>query len=290
VTIPFSLVVVQFFNSLSFAMLLFLLALGLSLIIGVAHVINLGHGAFYLLGAYLGLTGQALFGSFWVTLIVVPVAVGLLGVAVERLFLRNLYGKPLDQALITLGLGFILSDLIRAGYGAGIRSVPPPAALSGPVEVAGFFYPAYQLFVLGLGLVVFLIARVLLQRTSWGIRIRAVTADADVAASLGIPPAKVSAVVFGVALGLAALGGVVGAPILALSPGLDAEMTLLALIVVVVGGLGHIEGSFWSAVLVGLVDGFARLFFPQVALFLIFALMALVLVIRPQGLLGRATA
>ncbi|HEY8486186.1 MAG TPA: branched-chain amino acid ABC transporter permease [Limnochordales bacterium] len=278
----------QLLNSLSYAMLLFLLAAGLSLIFGVARVVNLAHGAFYMMGAYLGLAAQRLLGDFWAALVLVPPAVGLAGVAAERLLLRQLHGRPLEQVLVTVGVGFILADLIRAGFGAAVRSVPPPPALSGPVELFGLIYPAYQLFVLALGVGLFVAVRVLLMRTAWGVRVRAVTADPQVAASLGIHPGRVSAVTFGVGTALAALGGMVGAPIIALAPGLDAQMTLLALIVVVIGGLGQVEGSFWSALLVGLVDGFGRLFFSQVALFLIFALMALVLALRPQGLLGRS--
>lgn len=285
---PLALVQIQLLNSLSFGMLLFLLALGLSLIFGVARVVNLAHGAFYVLGAYLGLFAQRLLGNFWVALALVPPLVGLVGAGCERLLLRHLHGQPLEQVLVTMGLGFVLSDLIRAAFGAAIRSVPPPAALSGPVELFGLIYPAYQLFVVGLGVALFVVVRLALHRTSWGVRIRAVTADPEVAASLGIHPGRVSAGAFGAGVALAAAGGMVGAPIVALAPGLDAQMTLMALIVVVVGGLGQVEGSFWSALLVGLVDGFGRLFFPQLALFLIFALMALVLALRPQGLLGRA--
>lgn len=284
------LLLTQLLNSLVFAMLLFLLALGLSLIFGVARVVNLAHGAFYLLGAYLGLALGASLGSFWLALLLVPLLVGLLGVLVERFLLRSLHGRELEQVLITIGLGFILADLLRAFFGAAIRSVPPPAELAGPLFLGSFIYPKYPLFVLVMGVLLFLLVRLLLARTPFGVQVRAVTADPGMASTLGIQPARVSLLTFGIGTALAGMGGVVGAPMIALAPGLDAQMTLFALIVVVIGGLGRIEGAFWGAILVGLVDGFGRLFLPQLAMFLIFALMALVLALKPEGLLGRRTA
>lgn len=281
-----ALLLVQLLNSLSFGMLLFILALGLSLIFGVARVVNLAHGALYVAGAYLGMSAQAALGSFWLALLVVPPAVGVVGALLERLFLRRLHGRPLEQVLVTLGLAFVIADLLRAFYGAAIRSVPAPAALAGPVEVLGLLYPSYQLFVLAVGVALLVAVRYLLQHTALGLRIRGVTADPEVAASMGINPGQLHAAVFGLGSALAALGGILGAPMVALAPGLDAQMTLLGLIVVVVGGPGQVGGSFWSALLVGLVDGFGRLFLPQLALFLIFGLMAIVLAFRPGGLLG----
>lgn len=281
------LLLTQLLNSLAFAMLLFLLALGLSLIFGVARVVNLAHGAFYLVGAYLGFAVTAALGNFWLGLLLAPVAVGLLGVVVERVLLRGLLGRELEQVLLTIGLGFVLADLLRAGFGASIRSVPPPPELSGPLFLGPLLYPKYPLFVLATGVVLFLLARLLLARTPFGVQVRAVTADADMASALGIRPAQVSLLAFGLGSALAGFGGAVGAPLIALAPGLDAQMTLFALIVVVIGGLGRIEGAFFGAILLGLVDGFGRLFFPQLAMFLIFALMALVLALKPEGILGR---
>lgn len=280
----------QLLNSLAFAMLLFLLALGLSLIFGVARVVNLAHGAFYMLGAYLGMGLSGALGSFWLALVLVPLGVGLLGVLVERFLLRGLHGRELEQVLLTIGLGFVIADLLRALFGAAIRSVPPPPELAGPIFLGSLIYPKYPLFVLALGLLLFLAVRFILTKTPFGIQVRAVTADPAMASALAIPPARVSLLTFGVGTALAGLGGVVGAPLIALAPGLDAQMTLFALIVVVIGGLGRIEGAFWGALLVGLVDGFGRLFLPQAAMFLIFALMALVLALKPEGLLGRRAA
>ncbi|GAA6751521.1 branched-chain amino acid ABC transporter permease [Thermus antranikianii] len=284
------LLLTQLLNSLAFGMLLFLLALGLSLIFGVARVINLAHGAFYMLGAYLGLLASTVLNNFWLSLLLVPLCIGFLGLMVERLLLRGLHGRELEQVLLTIGLGFVIADLLRAFFGAAIRSVAPPPELAGPIFLGPLLYPKYPLFVLALGIVAFAVVRLILVKTPFGIQVRAVTADPSMASALGIPPARISLATFGVGTALAGLGGVVGAPLIALAPGLDAQMTLLALIVVVIGGLGRIEGAFWGALLVGIVEGFGRLFLPQAAMFLIFALMALVLAFKPEGLLGRRTA
>ncbi|WP_153184687.1 branched-chain amino acid ABC transporter permease, partial [Thermus scotoductus] len=242
-----TLILIQLLNSLAFAMLLFLLALGLSLIFGVGRVINLAHGAFYLLGAYLALAFGGVLGSFWLALLLVPLALGALGLLVERFLLRGLHGKELEQVLLTLGLGFVIADLLRVFFGASIRSVPPPPELSGPLLWGAFAYPKYPLFVLALGIVSFLLLRLFLVKTPMGIRIRAVTADPSMASALGIRPGRVTAFTFALGSALAGLGGVVGGPMIALGPGLDAQMTLLALIVVVIGGMGRLEGAFLEA-------------------------------------------
>lgn len=284
------LLLTQLLNSLAFGMLLFLLALGLSLIFGVARVINLAHGAFYLLGAYLGLALAQAWGNFWLALLLVPLGVGLLGALLERVLLRGLHGRELEQVLLTIGLGFVIADLLRATFGAAVRSVPPPPELAGPLFLGPFIYPKYPLFLIATGVFLFFLVRLLLARTPLGVQIRAVTSDPAMASALGIQPERVGLLTFGVGTGLAALGGVLGAPLIALAPGMDAQMTLFALMVVVIGGLGRLEGAFFGAILVGLVDGFGRLFLPQVAMFLIFALMALVLALKPEGLLGRRLA
>ncbi len=283
---PLQLYTLQGLNSLAFAMLLFLLASGFSLIFGVGRIANLAHGSIYMLGAYLGFSVVQHTGNFWLALLVAPLAGGLLGIAAERLLLRRLRGRELDQVLLTVGLAFILADVTRWIWGADIRALPAPTALSGLVHVLGVLYPKYQLFIIGVGVAMF-VAILLSLRTSWGTKLRAVTSDPRIAESLGVPTDRVSSLTFAAGTALAAFGGAAGAPIVAVAPGLDLTMMLLALIVVVVGGLGSITGAFVGAIVVALVDGFGRLFFPESASFLIFALMAVVLSFRPQGLLGR---
>ena len=282
------LVAFQLLNSLAWGMLLFLLASGFSLIFGVGRVANLAHGAFYVVSAYLGLSVQTVTGSFWLALPAAALIGAALGVFSERFLLRRLHGKELEQVLLTVGLSFVLADLTRVIWGPSVQSVSPPDVLAAPISLGGLIYPSYPLFVVATGLGVFAGLLALFRRTGFGSRLRAVTADPLTAASLGIPVVAVSTLTFALGGALAGFGGAVGAPIIALAPGLDTTMTLLALIVVVVGGLGRIEGAFLAALLVGLLDGFGKVFFPAFASFSIYALLALVLVVRPQGLLGRA--
>jgi branched-chain amino acid transport system permease protein len=277
---------IQGLNSLAFAMLLFLLASGFSLIYGVGRIANLAHGTFYMLGAYVGYSVALRTHNFWLALLVAPLVGAVLGWLVERLLLRRLHGRELDQVLLTVGLAFMLADVIREFWGADIRSSLPPAALTGLVPILGLQYPAYQLFVIAVGAAVFIAVQLAL-RSQWGRRLRAVTSDPQIAESLGVPADAVTSVTFSLAVALAAFGGAVGGPIIALAPGLDLTMMLLALIVVVVGGLGSVAGALVGAIIVALVDGFGRLLFPQFATFLIFALMVVVLSVRPQGLLGK---
>lgn len=283
---PPQLLEIQGLNSLAFAMLLFLLAAGFSLIYGVGRIANLAHGTFYMLGAYVGYTVAQRTGNFWLALVVAPLLGAVLGLGVERLLLRRLRGRELDQVLLTVGLAFILADIIRAIWGADIRSSTPPALLSGLVPIFGVQYPAYQLFVICVGVVAFAGVQLVL-RSSIGARVRAVTSDPQVAASLGVPTDSVAAATFAAGVALAAFGGAVGGPIIALAPGLDLSMMLLALVVVVIGGLGSVAGAFLGAIIVAFVNGFGTLSYPEYAPFLIFALMVVVLGVRPQGLLGK---
>jgi len=267
-------------------MLLFLLSAGFSLIYGVGRILNLAHGTFYMLGAYVGYTIALKTGNFWLALLVAPLAGGALGWLVELTLLRRLHGRELDQVLVTVGLAFMMADVIRNVWGADIRLSLPPAALSGLVPVFGLQYPAYQLFVIVVGAVVFAAVQLAL-RSLWGARVRAVASDPQIAASLGVRTGAVTSATFVVAVALAAFGGAVGGPIIELAPGLDITMMLLALIVVVVGGLGNVTGALLGAVIVALVDGFGKLELPEFATFLLFALLVVVLGLRPQGLLGR---
>lgn len=281
------LIVFQLVNSLAFGMLLFLLSAGFSLIFGVAKVANLAHGAFYVLGAYLGYSVTQASGNFWLGVLVATLGGAVIGVLADRLLLARLQGRELQQVLLTLGLTFVLSDLIRHFWGADIKSVSPPAPFEGPVMIGGLLFPSYPFVLIVLGVVVFLAMRFVLRRTQAGAMIRAVTADPQMSATLGLPVLRVSLLTFAAGIGLAAFGGAVGSPQLALTPTLDSTMTLFALIVVVIGGLGSIEGAFIAALLVGLVNGFGAVYFPSLVQIAVFALMILVIAVRPQGLLGR---
>jgi branched-chain amino acid transport system permease protein len=277
----------QALNGISFGALLFILAAGLSLIFGMMDVVNLAHGAFYMLGAYVALTVVQRTGSFWPALFVAPLAVGLLGLVIEPLLLRRLRGRHLDQVLLTIGLSLVIADVIGLVWGREIRSIPLPAGLDHSVSVMGGDYPVYRLFVIAFGVALAVAFSLVHRRTRMGALIRAGVDDAPMLAALGVDIDRVFAITFAVGAGLAALAGVVAAPVFGIFPGMDVDALIYSLIVVVVGGLGTLSGAVVGAGLIGPADTFGKVLFPQFALALIFALLALVLLLRPTGLLGR---
>lgn len=286
-----SLYAVQIMNGLAFSMLLFLLAAGLSVIFGMMDFINLAHGSFYMLGAYMGFTATQRLGNFWLALILVPIVVAALGFALERVLLRPLYKRGhLDQVLLTFGLAFVVADLVKWTWGADIRSVAQPPELTGAVSLGITAYPRYRTFVIVAGLALALALWAIQARTRIGAIVRAGVADKEMVGGLGINVQLVFGGVFAFGAGLAALSGVIAAPFLSLAPGMDFEQLILSLIVVVVGGLGTLKGAFFGAIVVGLADTFGKIWVPDFSLMVIFAIMAFVLLLRPNGLFGRAVA
>ncbi len=280
--------IIQLLNGLVASMLLFIMAAGLSLIFGQMNVINLAHGAFYLLGGYIGLSAIRIFDNFWLALIMAPLFVAGIGIIIEYFFLRRLYGahRHLDQVLFTFGLALIASDLIQWTWGAYVVSVDPPPLLSGHIPIFSLTFPIYRLSLIIFGLLLALLLWLFLERTRLGAIVRAGVSDAQMVSGLGINIHLVFAGVFALGTALAALSGVVGAPIRNLYPGLDFEILILTLVVVVVGGLGSLKGAFFGSLLIGMADTFGKAILPQFSLFLIFAVMAIVLLIRPSGLFG----
>jgi branched-subunit amino acid ABC-type transport system permease component len=270
-------------------MLLFIMAAGLSLIFGLMDVINLSHGAFYLLGGYVGLALVQATDNFWLALLLTPLLVGALGLIIEYGLLRRLYGKArhLEQVLLTFGLTLILIDLTRATWGAYVEAVPTPALLAGQVTLLNAQFPIYRLAIIGLGLILALLLWLLIERTRLGAIVRAGVTDAQMVSALGINIQQVFATIFGLGVALAALAGVVGAPIFSLYPGLDAEILILTLMVVVVGGLGSLQGAFFGSLLIGMSDTLGKAMLPEFSRFLLFAVMALILLVRPTGLFGQ---
>jgi branched-subunit amino acid ABC-type transport system permease component len=280
--------IVQFLNGLVSSMLLFVMAAGLSLIFGQMNVINLTHGGFYLLGGYIGLTMIRQFDNFWLALILAPLLVGGLGLIIEYFFLRRLYGahRHLDQVLFTFGLALIASDLIQLTWGAYVESVPPPPLLAGQIPIFAIQFPIYRLSLILFGLLLAGLLWLFIERTRLGAIVRAGVSDAQMVSGLGINIHLVFAGVFALGTALAALAGVIGAPVRTLYPGLDFEILILTLVVVVVGGLGTLKGAFWGSLLIGMADTFGKALIPRFSLFLIFAVMAIVLLFRPSGLFG----
>ncbi len=277
----------QALNGLAYSMLLFLLAAGLSLIFGLMDIVNLAHGGFYLLGAYLGLSFVRWTGSFWIAVALVPLLVAAGGFLLEWEFLRPLYRRThLDQILLTFGFAFVLTDLTRWLWGPAVQSLAPPPGLDQSLPVLGTRFPAYRLFVIALGGVLALGLWLGLGRTRLGTIVRAAVSDKEMLQGLGINVSAVFTGVFAFGTALAGLAGVVAAPIQGVFPGVDFETLIVTLIVVVIGGLGTLSGSFWGSLLIGEADTFGKTLMPQLALVVIYLVMAAVLLVRPAGLFG----
>jgi branched-chain amino acid transport system permease protein len=274
------------------AMFLFLVASGLSLIFGVSRIVNFAHGSFYMLAAYLTHTLLAVLpdspARFWLALVLASAAVAVLGGLVEVGLLRRIYHAPeLYQLLLTFGLVLIAGDAVRYLWGTENRSVPLPPALSGSVSILGQPFPAYYLLVVGLGPVLTAGLWMLFYRTRWGVLLRAATADREMVAALGVDQQRLFTAVFVFGVWLAGLGGALAAPLVALTPGMDATIIVEAFVVVVVGGMGSFGGSLLAALLIGELQSFGILVHERASLILVFLLMAVVLIVRPWGLLGR---
>jgi branched-chain amino acid transport system permease protein len=281
----------QLVNGLAYGVLLFLMSAGLSLIFGLMNVVNIAHGSFFMLGAFSALAIMKWTGSFWLALGFSWVPAVIIGVVMERVFIRRLYARGhLDQVLLTFGFTFVFVDLVRWIFGADIRELPVPDLLSGAVDVAGVIIPRYRLFLIAFGGAIALLLWLFLERSRVGAMVRAGVDDAFTATGIGINVPLLFASVFALGDGLAALGGAAAGPILGLYPGMDIEILIPAFIVVVIGGMGSLRGAFVSSLFVGLVDTFGKAYFPDLALFLIYLLMVVVLLTRPHGLFGAAKA
>jgi branched-chain amino acid transport system permease protein len=279
--------IAQLLNGLVYGVLLFLMAAGLSLIFGLMNVVSLAHGSFFMLGAFVGLSIYKLTGSFWLALVLAPIPITLLGVLMELLFLRPLYRRGhMDQVLLTFGFTFVFFDLVQTLWGRVVLRLPAPEALQGTVQIGAGVFSAYRLFLIGFGFAIALALWLFLERSRIGAMVRAGVDNAAMAAGLGGNIPLLFTGVFGLGVGLAALGGIVAGPVLGLYPGMDAEILIPAFIVIVIGGMGSLRGAFVGSLLIGIADTFGKAYFQSVSLFLIYLAMLAVLLIRPQGLFG----
>ena len=282
-----AILVEQVLNALALAGLLFLVSAGLSLVFGILRVVNFAHGVFYMLGAYLGFTAVAVSGSFWLSLVVVPPLVGVVGALLEASTLRFIYRRPpIYQLLLTFGLALILEESVRVLYGPTAKGVDPPPLLQGAVEIAGTFYPRYRLFLVVLGIVVGLGVWLFLQRTRTGLVIRAVAQNSEMADCLGADVARVRTLVFGAACALAGLGGVAAGPMTTAYLGMGISVIVDAFVVVVIGGLGSIGGSMAGSLIVGAAQTWGAFYLPETAMVIMYAVMGVILIFRPWGLFG----
>ena len=280
--------ITQAFNGISYGALLFLLASGLSLIFGVMRIVNLAHGSYFMLGGYVGLSVVWRTGSFLAALVASAVAIALIGIGMERLFLRRLPGQTLGQVLMTVGFALMFQDVALLVWGGDPYTIPVPAALQGIVTAGTLRFPAYRIFIIFVAVLVGAGLWVVLDRTRVGAMIRAAVDDREMAQGVGIRVPVVSLGVFALGAALAALGGVIGGGFLGVYPGADFEVLPYAFVVVIVGGLGSLPGAMVGSLLVGLLDNFGKALFPELSYFTLFAPMALILALRPTGLFGRA--
>ena len=285
----------QVLSGLTAAMFLFIVASGLSVVFGVMRVLNFAHGSFYMLGAYLSWQitqwlGAAT-GNFWLAVLGAALCVALIGGLVERLLLRHLYGREdLYQLLLTYALVLILGDAARIIWGTQQLAMPRPAGLTGSFDLLGAVVPYYNLFIIVLGPTIAVLCWLILSRTGIGRMIRAAAYDREMLAALGANVGNLYTLMFMAGSFLAGLGGALVTPVRSIVPGMDVEIIVDAFIVVVIGGLGSFWGTFLGAIIFGQVLAFGILVLPGFSIFAVFALMAIVLIVRPAGLLGRRLA
>lgn len=279
----------QTLNGLSLGMLLFLLAAGLSLIFGMMKIVNLSHGACYLLGAYVGLSAWRYTENFVLAAAAAVVTGALLGAFMYRFFLAHLQTNELAQVLLTFGFTLMIADISLWIWGGVPQLLPRPGMLASSVSVGAASFPLYRLFVIAVGALAAVVLWMLQTKTKLGALVRASIDDAEMVQSIGINTKLLSLLVFSFGAGLAALGGVIGGPFVGVYPGADMDVLLLVLVVLIVGGLGSFPGALVGSLIVGLIDTFGKALFPEFAMFFVYAPMAVVLALRPSGLLGKVS-
>jgi len=282
--------ILQTLNSLSFGALLFLLASGFSLIFGLIRTANLSHGAFFMLGSYLGVMVYRQIPSLWLACLVAGATMAVLGALIERFLIRALGGNSLYQVLATLGMSFILADLCLVLWGGDPLPLPTPDLMKKPLFIAGIPFPTYRLFLIAVAAACALGLHLLMDRTRLGAMIRAGVDDMQMARAVGIPVSRLLTLVFSLGAALAGIGGVLGAPMLSAYPGLDADMLPLALIVVILGGVGSLLGAFVGSFVIGFIYTFGTALPALLAYVILFLPMVLVIAFRPRGLFGRFAA
>lgn len=279
--------IIQSLNALSFAMLLFLLCAGLSLIFGLMNILNLAHGSCYLVGAYAALSAMQATDHFLVGILAGVFAGGAVGLLLQRFLLQRVYGKRLLQVLLTFGCMFIIGDLAIIIWGADPTTLRKPEILSGACFFGPIVFPKYRLFVIVVGLLIGVGLWIFQEKTKWGAILRAGVDDEQMARAVGINVPLLFTTVFVLGTALTGLSGVLGGPFVGVYPGVDLEVLLLAVVVIIVGGLGSMKGAFFGSLIVAFLDNFGKALFPELAMFTIFAPMAIILAVKPTGLWGR---
>jgi branched-chain amino acid transport system permease protein len=277
----------QVFNGVSYGALLFLLGSGLSLIFGVMRIVNLAHGSFFLLGGYVALSVIQLTGSWLLAIPIAALVVAIIGVAMERIFMRPLGGDHLRQVLLTFGFVLLFQQGALDIWGGDNLFINPPKPLAHSLIIGSLYLPLYRIFLIVVAVAIGIVLWWVLDRTRAGATVRATVDDAQMARGVGIDTSRVSMATFGLGALLAGLGGVIGGGFLGVYPGLDFDMLPLAFAVVIIGGMGSLAGAAIGAIVVGLLDNFGQVLFPQAAYFTLYAPLVLLLAVRPTGLFGR---
>ena len=283
----------QFVSGLSVAMLIFLVASGLTLIFGVVNVLNFAHGSFYLLGTYFAFQLMQVISNFWLGLLAGVVGAGIVGMIIEVLFLRRIYGRPDEgafQLLMTYAFILILDDAVKFIWGAEYKTISKPSILSGSAVFGPVVVPAYNVFIILVGFAVVLFAWYLLSRTETGRKVRASSIDRQMLSLLGANVPMIMTVVFGIATAMGGLAGVLAAPLRTVTPGAGIEVIIDSLIVVVIGGFGNFWGALLGALIIGEVLSFGILWWAEAATVLTFIVMIVVLIWKPEGLLSAKRA
>jgi branched-chain amino acid transport system permease protein len=279
----------QLFTGLALGSIFVLVALGISLIFGLLTIVNFAHSQFFMLGAYVGAFTLGLTGSFWLSLVAVPIFVGAVGMVTERFLVRPLYGRGIDYPLLlTYGVGLIILDTVRIFAGTEGIPFPPPEILSGAADLGFFFFPKYRLFLIIVTALLLLALWLFLEKTPYGLIVRAGARDPEIVQVLGVDISRVWLIVFGIGVAVAGFAGVLAAPIRGVFPEMGVPVLVEAFVVTVVGGMGSLLGAVIAGLLVGITVSFTSFYFPQMATLSMFLLMALVLIFRPRGLFGRA--
>ena len=266
-----------------------MLSLGLAVIFGLMGVVNFAHGAFYTLGAFAALLGLQLFGvNYWVALVAAPLAVGLVGIVVERLLLRRLYRlDPLYGLLLTFGLALIAEGSLHQVFGATGQSYPVPPALAGAVDLGFMFLPLYRAWVIAASVLVCFSTWFVIERTRLGATLRAATENAPLLQAFGVNVPLLMSITYGGGVALAALAGVLAAPVVLVNSHMGSSLVIVVFAVVVIGGMGSILGAIVSGLALGIIEGFTKVIYPEASNIVVFVIMALVLILRPAGLFGR---
>jgi branched-chain amino acid transport system permease protein len=283
-----SLIAQQLVAGISLGSIYVLVGVGLSLIFGLLTIVNFAHGALFMTGAYVGTYVFMKTGNFWLCLLAVPLATGMIGLLAERLLIRPLYGRGIDYPLLlTFGLAYVLMDVVRMLFGVQGERFDTPEALQGAVDIGVGMFPLYRLVLIVFTAAVMLALWLFIEKTRYGLIIRAGARDAQVLRVLGIDVSRVWLAVFGMGSALAGLAGLLAAPMRGVSPEMGIPVLVEAFVITVVGGMGSLGGAIAAGLLLGIVVSMTTLFAPEMAELSMFALMALTLIARPQGLFGR---